>query len=249
MEHAPLSRSRILSSLLKADFRIQWRNRRASLMTLIVPIIVLLSWQSIVETLGGPFAMSSAITIGIVAVGLMSYANSTARSREKGVFQRLRATPASTFDIMASRIIVQLVQIVAISIVLFIAAYFIDHIVLSVGGYVLGTLVSILCGAVFLALGLLVVALIQNAETVNAVTRLVYIALVVVGAVGELGVLGKVVKDIILWSPYGSVKMLLLASMVPSHWGMTDSFALLVCVAYFLIFTVIGVRFFQWDGQ
>lgn len=218
-------------------------------MTLIVPIIVLLSWQSIVETMGGPFAMSSAITIGIVAVGLMGYANNTARSREKGIFQRLRVTPASTFDIMTSRIIVQLVQIAAISIALFIAAYFIDHIVLSVGGYVLGTLVSLLCGAVFLALGLLIVALIQNAETVNAVTRLVYIALVVVGAVGELGVLGKAVKSIILWSPYGSVKTLLLAAMTPSHWVMTDTYAFLVCVAYFLIFTVIGVRFFRWDGQ
>lgn len=249
MEQAPLSRSRILSSLLKADFRIQWRNRRASLMTLIVPIIVLLSWQSIVATMGGPFAMSSAITIGIIAVGLMGYANSTARSREKGIFQRLRVTPASTFDIMASRILVQLVQVAAISVALFIAAYFIDHIVLSVAGYVLGTLVSILCGAVFLSLGLVLVALIENAETVNAVTRLVYIALVLVGAVGELGVLGKVVKDIIMWSPYGSVKTLLLASMAPSTWTITDTYAFLVCVAYFLIFTAIGVRFFKWEGQ
>lgn len=248
MEHTPLSRSRTLSSLLKADFRIQWRNRRSSLMTLIVPIIVLLSWQSIVATMGGPFAMSSAITIGIVAVGLMGYANNTARSREKGIFQRLRVTPASTFDIMASRIIVQIVQITAISIALFIAAYFIDHIVLSVGGYVLGTLVSILCGAVFLALGLLVVALIQNAETVNAVTRLVYIALVLVGAVGELGVLGSVMKKVILWSPYGTVKTLLLASMVPSLWNMTDTYAFLACIAYFLIFTAVGVRFFKWEG-
>jgi ABC-2 type transport system permease protein len=217
--------------------------------TLLVPIIVLVSWQNIVATMGGPFAMSSAITIGIVAVGLMSYANSTARSREKGIFQRLRVTPATTFDIMASRVIVQLVQLAAISIALFIAAYFIDHIVLSPAGYILGTLVSMLCGAVFLSLGLLVVALLDNAETVNAVSRLVYIVLVLVGAIGELGVLGVAVKDIILWSPYGSVKMLLLASMEPSAWSMTDTYALLASIAYFIVFTAISVRFFKWETK
>ncbi len=238
-----------MASLLKADALIQWRNRRASLMTVLVPIVVLVSWRSIVDTLGGPFAMSSAITIGIVAVGLMGYSNNTARSRERGIFQRLRATPASTFDIMASRIIVQLVQITLISVFLFIAAYAIDHIVLSVAGYVLGTLVSILCGGVFLALGLMLVALIPNAETVSAVTRLVYIALIVVGAIGELGVLGTAVKDIVLWSPYGSVKTLLLASMMPSTWSLADTYALLASVAYFAIFTVVGVRFFRWEAR
>lgn len=248
MEHVP-SRSHVLTALLKADFRIQWRNRRASLMTVLVPIIVLLSWQGIIDTLGGPFAMSSAITIGIIAVGLMGYANATARSREKGIFQRMRVTPASTFDIMASRIIVQLVQVAVISIVLFIAAYLIDHIVLSPGAYVLSTLVSVLCGAVFLALGLMAVALIANAETVNAVTRLVYIALVVVGAIGELGVLGTALKEVVRWSPYGSVKTLLLASMQPSLWSMTDTYALLASLAYFVVFASIGVRFFRWEPK
>jgi len=247
MEQTLPSRTQLLAALLKADFRIQWRNRRASLMTVLVPIIVLISWGSIVETMGGPFAMSSAITIGLVAVGLMGFTNATARSRERGIFQRLRATPAGTFEIMASRVIVQLVQMAAISVILFIAAYFIDHIVLSAAGYILGTLVSVLCGAVFLALGLLIVGLISNAETVNAVSRLIYIALVIVGAIGELGVIGTTVKEIVLWSPYGSVKTLLLASMAPSLWNMTDTYALLASIAYFVVFTAVGIRLFRWE--
>jgi len=249
IELATPTRLQVFRALFKADLRIQWRNRRASLMTLLVPIIILVSWSGIVAMLGGPSVMSSCITIGLIAVGLMGYANSTARAREKGIFQRLRVTPAGTFEIMASRIAVQLLQMLVMAVVLFIAAYFIDHITLSVGGYVLGTFASMLCGAVFLALGLALVGLISNAETVNSIGRLVYIALVVVGAIGELGVLGSMAKNIVLWSPYGSVKVLLLASMQPSAWDMTATFALLVSAAYCIVFAAIGIRWFKWSAE
>jgi ABC-2 type transport system permease protein len=246
IELATPSRLSTFRALFKADLRIQWRNRRASLMTLLVPIIILVSWTGIVAMLGGPSVMSSCITIGLIAVGLMGYANSTARAREKGIFQRLRVTPAGTFEIMASRVAVQLLQMFLMAVVLFIAAYFIDHITLSVGGYVLGTLVSVLCGAVFLALGLALVGLVRNAETVNSISRFVYIALVVVGAIGELGVLGTLAKDIVLWSPYGSVKILLLAAMQPSMWDMTATYALIASLAYCIVFSFIGIRWFKW---
>src|SRR5579872_916861 len=107
MQSSAPAKSKIFSSLLKADFIVQWRNRRASIMSLLVPIIILISWKSVVQQLGGPFALSSCITFGVVAIGLMGYSNTTARDREKGVFQRLRVTPASTAAIMASRLTVQ----------------------------------------------------------------------------------------------------------------------------------------------
>ena len=74
-------------------------------------------------------------------------------------------------------------------------------------------------------------------------------ALVIVGAIGELGVIGTVVKDIVLWSPYGSVKTLLLASMAPSIWNMIDTYALLASIGYFVVFTAIGVRLFRWESN
>jgi ABC-2 type transport system permease protein len=240
------SPSRIFSSLFKADLVIQWRNRRASIMTIIVPIIILISWRDIIDKLGGPFALSSCITIGLIAVGLMGYANTTARDREKGVFQRLRVTPASTTQIMTSRIAVQLVQMAVMTIFVFIAAYFLDHITLSVAGYVLSLIASVLCGAVFLALGLAIVGLISSAETVNAVSRFLYIALVVIGAIGELGVLGNVLEKITLWSPYGTVKTLLLASMTPSVWNSSILVALGVTIVYAGIFSIVGIKWFKW---
>src|SRR5438045_9183974 len=100
--------STALSSLLRADLVTQWRNRRSFILLLLVPVIILTSWKGIVDKFGGPFALSSCITIGLVAIGLMGYSNSIAR--DKGVFQRLRVAPLPSWCIMASRLMVPLVM-------------------------------------------------------------------------------------------------------------------------------------------
>jgi len=237
---------KIFKCLFRADLAVQWRNRRASLISLFVPVIILISWKSVVIAMGGAFALSSAITIGLVAVGLMGYANNMARDREKGIFERLRVTPASTTIIMTSRIAVQILQMAAMNILVFIVAYFIDNITLSAGGYILSFIISLFCGAVFLSMGQAIVGLISSSATVNSVSRFVYIGLVLIGAFGELGVLGGLLKNIILWSPYGSVKILLLTSMIPSDWGSESWIALIVTILYIIIFTMIGIKWFKW---
>jgi ABC-2 type transport system permease protein len=237
----------IFKSLFKADLVSQGRNRRASIMSLLVPIIILISWKGVIEKLGGPSVLSSSITIGLVAVGLMGYANTTARDREKGVFQRLRITPASTGAIMTSRITVQLLQMALMTCIVFIAGYFVDKITLSIGGYVLAFIISLICGAVYLGLAQAIVGLITKSETVNSATRFIYIALILMGAFGELGILGEAVKQIVLWSPYGVVKVLLFAAMLPSTWSGTTWIALVVTLVYIIVFTGIGIKWFKWS--
>ena len=236
----------IFKSLLRADTAVQWRNRRASILSLFMPIVILISWKNIVESMGGAFALSSCITIGLIAVGIMGYTNTIARDREKGVFERLRVTPASPTIIMTSRIVVQIFQISIMTILVFIVAYFLDGITLSTTGYILSFIISLFCGAVFLSLGQAIVGLISSAEIVNSVSRFVYIGLVLIGAFGELGVLGGLLKNIILLSPYGAVKILLLASMVPSQWDAKSWLALGVTILYIVIFTMIGIKWFKW---
>src|SRR3954454_8919513 len=103
--------SAVYASLLRADFKTQWRNRRSFVLVLLAPVIILISWKGVIDKLGGAFALSSCITIGLVALGLMGYSNSIARDRDKGVFQRLRVAPVPTWSIMASRLTVQLAMI------------------------------------------------------------------------------------------------------------------------------------------
>src|ERR1700759_1542963 len=101
----------VMSSLLRADFTTQWRNRKSFILILIVPVIILISWKSLVEKLGGGFVLANCITVGLTAIGLMGYSNSVARDREKGIFQRLRLAPVAPASIMMSRVCVQLVMV------------------------------------------------------------------------------------------------------------------------------------------
>src|SRR4030095_6744239 len=166
--------STVLSSLLRADFITQWRNKRSFIIVLLVPVIILISWKGIVDKLVGAFALSTCITIGLVAIGLMGYSNSIARDRDKGVFQRLRVAPVPTWCIMVSRLLIQLIMIVLLTTVIFIAGNNIDHIKLSPSGYIISFLTAIVGGAVYLGLGQLIVGLIQNPEIVNSTSRFTY---------------------------------------------------------------------------
>ena len=115
-----------------------------------------MSWKSLVATVGGPFVLSNAITIGLFASGLMGYANTVARDRDKGIFQRLRVAPAPSWTIMLSRLLVQLAMIFLITTVVFILGKDYDDITLSPQAYVITYFTAILGGAVSLSLGQMV---------------------------------------------------------------------------------------------
>ncbi len=146
-----------MAALLRADFTTLWRNRRAVIMVLIVPMIIVFSWKGISVRMGGAFVLSNAITLGLVAIGLMGYTNSIARDREKGVFQRLRVSPLPLWTIMASRLIVQLTLILMMTIVVFLSGYNFDQIVMPASNYAITLLTAIIGGSVYLGLGQAVV--------------------------------------------------------------------------------------------
>jgi ABC-2 type transport system permease protein len=241
--------SAVFNSLLRADLTTQWRNRRSFILLLLVPVIILISWKSVVDKFGGPFVLSTCITIGLVAVGLMSYSNTIARDRDKGIFQRLRVAPMPTWCIMASRLMVQLMMILLVTVVVFIAGKNIDRITLTPAGYIISFLTAFIGGAVYLGLGQLIVGLIQNPETVNSTCRLTYFAFIMVGMFGELGLLGDQVKEIVTWSPYGTVERIVAAGMKPESWNSEITMALLLTIGYAVIFSVIGIRKFKWSNK
>ena len=241
--------STALSSLLRADFKTQWRNRRSVILLLLVPVIILISWKGIVDKLGGPFVLSSCITIGLTAIGLMGYSNAIARDRDKGVFQRLRVTPVPTWCIMVSRLIVQIVMILLLTTVIFIVGKNYDKITLTPAGYIVTFITAFVGGALYLGLGQMIVGLVKNAETVNSTTRLVYFLFIMVGMFGDLGVLGEELKKMIHWTPYGTVKTILAASMEPSGWSNQTSLALLVTILYAVAFSYLGIKKFKWNTQ
>ena len=241
--------STALSALLRADFTTQWRNRRSVVLVLLVPVIILISWKGLVEKMGGPFALSNSLTYGLIAIGLMGYTNSIARDRDKGVFQRLRVAPVPTWAIMMSRLLVQLAMIALVTTAIFIVGYNYDKITLTPMGYVLTYLTATIGGAVYLALGQMIVGLIKSPETVNSTSRLVYFSFVIIGMFGGLGMLSDQVEKLTQWSPYGTVKTIMAAGMAPTSWNMSDTNALLVTIGYTVVFATIGIKKFQWDTK
>lgn len=193
--------------------------------------------------------LSTAITIGLMAIGLMGYSISISRDRDKGIFQRLRVAPVPTWAIMVSRISIQLMMIMILTLAVFVVGFENDKILLSWQGYAVTFFVAFLGGAVYLSVGQLIVGLIKNPETVNAVTRLVYFLFIMVGMFGELGVLGLKLKDIVHWSPYGSVKLMLAASMEPAKWNNDTTMAVLATIAYIVVFAGIGIKNFKWSSK
>jgi len=125
----------------------------------------------------------------------------------------------------------------------------IDHITLAPAGYAITFLTAIVGGAVYLGLGQVAVGLIQNPETVNSTCRLIYFVFIMVGMFGEFGILGNEVKEIVEWSPYGTVKTIIAAGMQPGTWNGTTTTALLVTIGYAVVFSIIGIKKFKWNNR
>ena len=240
-------RAGIWRALLRAEFIVQWHQRRPLVMTVLVPITFLLAWKDLIPTVGSHAVLAICIAVGLPAMGLMGFSQTIARDREKGVFQRLRTTPTPTSAIMGSRILVQLVVTMFMTLCTYAVANVVDGIAVGAVGVALVVVAALVGGMSFLALGLCVVALVKSAEAVSAVGRLIYLPLAVVGGLAEAGLLGPVVKNVARWSPIGTTKLLLLAAMSPTSLDLHAAIALVATLGYGLLFATIGVRSFRWS--
>jgi ABC-2 type transport system permease protein len=242
----------VFSSLLRADFLVFLKNRRALIIGMVLPFFVLISTSGnkATDKFGGAeFVIGLAIAYSLLSTALVGYALTVARDREKGVFQRLRVTPAPTWTIMTSRLVMQSGANLIISIVVLILGSLIHHISPTVGQYALVLLVSILAGAVFLSLGQALVGLVKSADSVQAVARVLFAVLILLGLLGQSGALGSFWSSIAVWTPVGVV-MTLFAGVLNLHaWYSHDTLSVLACLGYIVVFAGIGIRWFQWDAR
>lgn len=239
----------VFLSLLKADLTTQWRNRRAAIMVVLLPVIIVIAWKGLISKTGGAFVLSNAITLALNAIGLMGYSNSIARDREKEIFQRLRVAPAPNWTIMGSRLAVQLVMITMVTVIVMIVGYQYDHIVLTPLGYIAGLLTAIVGGAVYLALGQAIVGRITNPETVQSTSRLIYIAFIMIGMFGSFQMLGDFFNKVAKYTPYGTVNSIVSGALTPSNWTSNTTMNLLLTLGYTAVFAFMGIRWFKWSTK
>jgi ABC-2 type transport system permease protein len=242
----------IIASLLRADFAVLLRNRNSLILSCLLPLILLVVTGSRGAThyLGGSlFIIGLSITYGLASTSIMGYTVTAARDRERGVFQRLRVTPAPKWTIMTSRLAIQMVANLIIALVAVVIGSQIHHLGLSAAQYVLVLAVSLLGGAVFLSLGQAVVGLLSSAETVQAIARTLYMVLIFLGLWGQSGQLGGGLESFARWTPVGTVITVFAGVLSPAAWTSTDSLSLLACGGYIVFFAAIGIRWFKWDAR
>jgi ABC-2 type transport system permease protein len=242
----------IFRTLLEADFTVQLRNNRALLLSFALPLVLLYGLFAGKRglALGDPqFRVAAALTLGMASIAILGYSMTVARDREKGVFQRLRVTPAPTWTIMTSRLLVQVAAILAMAVVLLVAADLFVGISLTAEAYLLTFISVIFSSALFLSVGQALAGLVKSADTLSAVGRIAYIPLFALGLFGHSTIFGTTFELISRWSPGGTVTTLLTGAMNPSSWNSDTWLALAVSTAYSVVFAGIGIRWFQWGAR
>ena len=241
----------ILTSLFDADLRVQLRNGRALVVSLFLPVVLMYALGA--GKRGALFPASTrlaiAVAVGITSVAILGYTATVARDRETGVFQRLRVTPAPAWAIMGSRLAVQVLSIVVMTVVVFIVGGVMLNLTLDPGAYALTMVVAALGAAEFLSIGQAIVGLLRSADTVNAIGRLLYIPLFALGILGNVSVFGSTLETIARWSPGGALISMLAGAMAPATWNSGNWWSVLVSLAYSLVFVAVGIRWFQWETR
>jgi len=242
----------IFRALLEADITVQLRNNRGLLLSFALPLVVLFALfaSKVYAKLGdAQFRVAAALTLGMASIAILGYSMTVARDRENGVFQRLRVTPAPTWTIMTSRLLVQVAAIVAMALVVLVAAGIFERVSLTAGAYLLTLVAVIFSSALFLSVGQALVGLIKSADTLNAVGRIAYLPLFALGLFSQSTIFGANFELISRWSPGGTVEALLTGAMNPSSWNSDTWLALAATTAYSVVFAGVGIRWFQWGTR
>lgn len=244
----------ILGSLLRADFTVLVRSSRTLLLNVLVPILYLVITnlhlgRGGITHLTAEFSISLALTVGLVSSSLIGYSITIAHDRDAGVFQRLRVTPAPTWTIMTSRLLVQIIVDLIMTVIVLIVGSIIHHTVFNAGEYLLVVCASIFGGAMFLAIGQAIVGLITSAAAVNAVGRILFIVFLLLGLLGASGILGNTVQTISDWTPVGALINLYSGVLSLTQWDWTNTSGLIATIGYTIAGAFIGIRWFRWESR
>ena len=240
-----------LKALLQADFS-AFKTRASLIISVALPIFLLVVWnnKNTIAAYGGPlFVIAIVMSTGMLSLSIMGYSVATARDRDKGVFQRLRVTPAPTWTIMLSRILIQQIANLVIALAVLIVGGHLYHVSVSVEDYILVLLIALLGGAVFLSIGQVIVGLVKSADSISSIGRFVYIAFLIFGLVGLSGSFGHTVETIAKWTPYGTVITVFAGIPHAGVWTGHNSLALLACFGYIIVFGFLGIRWFKWESR
>jgi len=204
---------RMVAAQAAMEARLMLRNGEQLLLAVVIPVIVLIGGVQGADHLGVDLAHRpvDVFTPGVLALAVMStaftaLAIATGFERRYGVIKRLGSSPLTRSGLLAGKVggllVVEVLQIAVIVVVGLLLGW--DPAGGFLGGF-LGCLLAVVLGtATFAALGLLVAGVLR-AEATLAAANLVYLLLMVAGAVvlpsSSYGAFGHVTE----WLPSGAL--------------------------------------------
>lgn len=238
-----------LRSLLRADLTVLARSRQTFVFNLAVPVVIIALTSRGNLGRGAGFVVGLALTFGLLSSALMGYATTVARDREIGVFEGLRVTPTPTWTIVVSRLAVQLLACLASSVIVLLVGSIVLRVQFSPVEYLLMLAVALFGGALFLSIGQAIASLVQSATAVNAVSRVMYATLLLIGLLGLTGALGEGFQHFADWTPVGAVINLFATALSLTPWTDVDTYALIAICGYTAGCVFVGTRWFRWTAE
>lgn len=187
-----------------------------------------------------------AINTGLYSVGLFGFSLQVGLERDQGLLRRIRCSPTPIGWMLGSEMLVQFITFILQS-TLVLLIVFVGFGV-STEGEQLGLLIPLvlLSGAMSLAIGLFLVAVVQSFRILTALSRFLLLALLFVqGIFVKLSVWPHALRLLAQWSPADVSLRLFYATMPNTHWGVTQWHLIVAAVLYVIVLTGLGGLLFR----
>ena len=250
------SRFGTFAALARAELTAYARSGRTILWTVLLPLVILvLSEATLPQALrhhARPTLEISAfaLTTGIYALGLFGYATMLANYRDRGVFRRLRCSPAPTWQLLVARLLIQLIGVAVQAVVVLTGVKVVYGLAPGWTGAGLAALVIVAAGLAALAVGQAVAALAGSTVAVTGVSRVVLIAFFLLeGAFVSTKTWPGWLLHIANWTPVRITLKVLTDSLVQQRWDTADTYHLLGVLAWIAVLGLVGLTRFRWDPE
>lgn len=236
------------------------RNQRATGMTLLFPLVMMLFWGYVGKnaavqssfsdsariSLTG-FLMVGMIILTTMSTGIMSYSINLANLRDQGALRRVRCTPLPAWQFFAGRIASQIAINAVASVVMVAAAMLVFGVQLTWSTVPLGAGIILLAILLFTGVGQLIASVVVKPETVQSTAQLIYFPLMFLsGLFIQPGIFPQALQDIARWVPGSIAVGLARAAMLQGSLGAHPELELSVLLGYVVVVFVAGSRLFKW---
>jgi ABC-2 type transport system permease protein len=253
MSAMPPSIAMSLNALLRAEFLASLRNRRRVMWVLVFPPLAMVAGIGLSHATSASEKLAiaaMAMTLGTFAQGLFGHANAIAVARDRGVLVRLRCTPTPSWAVLLSRGATQVVLGLLGSAVVLVLAQAIYGVSAGPAALALAVPAVIAGAACALALGQLIAALAPSADEVNAVIRLAFFAVFLLGDLPlSAPHLSGAVRSIGEASPYYLAWRVSADALIGTGWSPADLARLTALVLAAAVLGWLGVRAFRWEPR